>query len=124
MSIKVILVTDDRAHAELMLGAFARSPYPCVFVALGSRETLAAELEAELETVRGRLPVIVMIDFSFVLDACEAVLVQIAALKGDMAIECLVTRPPKNDPLCDRLREQGVFVFRTEPHPLPVLELH
>jgi ActR/RegA family two-component response regulator len=90
VAIKVLILTDEPEHARVMMGGLTRSQYDFLVCELRGRESLAADLEYELSAVRGKMPVIVMIDFNFVGESCEAVIDHIAALQGDMAIECVV----------------------------------
>lgn len=111
VGIKVLILTDEAESAQIMLGALELCQYDLLVCGLRDLSTLAADVEAELAAVRGKMPVLVMIDFKFVGEACEAVLDRIEALKGDMAIECLVTGAPESGALTDRLRKRGVFLF-------------
>lgn len=108
---EILLITDDADHARELLADLATAPTPFLVTQVREPRRVVPALARLTEVLPRRFPVIVMLDFEFLGEACEAIAARALAMKGLAAVECLITRPPRNGPLAVRLADMGVFQF-------------
>jgi hypothetical protein len=108
---EILLITDDADHAGELLADLATASTPFLVTKVHEPRRVVPALARLTEVLPRRFPVIVMLDFEFLGDACEAIAARAMAMKGQAAVECLVTRPPRKVRLAVRLTDMGVFQF-------------
>ena len=107
--VELIIVTDDRAHAESVRNSLSRYQYAITHIA--QRATLLTDFDAAVEAVRGKRPVIVFLDYAFLRGQAETLAARVLELRRAMAIECVATRPPAEHSRRMRLRMLGASLF-------------
>jgi hypothetical protein len=113
--IELILVSDDPAETRQLANDLHASKHTYSFVSLSVRETL---VEAALRRIlgnAGKTPSVMVINHRFVGADCE-VLLQLALNASSLAaIECVVTNPPIEKGLREKLIGLGARLFDGEP---------
>ena len=108
---EIIVISDDDDHARLLLADVDTSRHPFLVNLVSERRRIAPALEWVVERSPRRMPVIVLLDFEFLRDACEKTAAQVVAMQNQTAIECIVTRPPPFGGVIERLSRMGASVF-------------
>lgn len=122
--VELIIVTDDRAHAQSVRDSLSTGRYRYATTHLDQRETLVADFEAAVEDVRGKRPVIVFLDCAFLAGNAETFAARVLKLRSAMAIECVATRPPDEHHRRMCLRMLGASLFDGLPRRPEVVPLH
>lgn len=108
---EIVLVSGDERHARDLLADLSTAPRRYVLSRVTDRKGADRALKGLLARRSRRLPVLVMLDFEWIGLACERLAAAVVSLKDQMAVECLVTRPPPYGRMTQRLRRMGVFLF-------------
>jgi hypothetical protein len=122
--IALIVVTDDRAHARTLIEALNTGRYQYSVTNITERATLLADFDAAIESARGKRPVIAFLDCGFLRTQAEALAARVLSLKDDMAIECVVTRPPAEHHRRSHLRLLGATLFDDRTRSAEIIPLH
>lgn len=122
---EIVLISDDEDHAHLLMADLDTSQHRFSVTCVSDRGGVMPALDRLTERQRRKLPVIVMLDFEFLQDSCEALAAHIVELQSNIAIECIVTRPPPAGKFIDRLHGMGAFLFDPDgDFAPPVRQLH
>ncbi|MGD9964907.1 MAG: hypothetical protein AB7T59_00125 [Hyphomonadaceae bacterium] len=124
VSIDLIVMTDDRAHARDILAGLDRNQHQYLIREVARRESMLADLEAAVESARGLRPVIVFLDCEFLRGQVEMVAAHILSRKRVMAIECVATRPPAEPSRRMQLAILGVHLFDGFTASSAIIALH
>lgn len=123
--IELILASDNRAQARELARDLKASRYAYAFVHLSMRGGLVEALRAQIARNGGRMPTVVVIDYTLAGTDCEALVRDVQVAARARAIECLVTHPPMDDRIRARLVDLGARLFDGDVgDALPLLTLH
>lgn len=109
--IEVVLISNDYAHARALLEDLDESRHTFLVTQITQPDFVFDELERAIEGARFRRPVLVFIDFAAVSDDADGLVALVGEKQRVMAIECIVTRPPRDAARRERLRALGATLF-------------
>lgn len=112
--VELIIVTDDRAHAQSVGDSLSQGRYRYAITHISHRPSLLADFDAAVESVRGKRPVIVFLDCGFLRGQAEMFAARVLELQRVMAIECVATRPPAEHHRRTHLRMLGASLLEGE----------
>ena len=108
--IRLILVSNDKAEARQLLHDTRASKYIYGFALLDDPKYLLKAVEQQI-TGGLNLPTVLVVNYAFAGDACEALLKLAHTCEGRPAIECVVTHPPASPAVRERLTGLGARLY-------------
>jgi hypothetical protein len=121
--IQLILASNDRTQRLALEGDLRSSKFAYFFVNLAQRDTLLVSVKNQIEQNRGKIPIVLVLDFKFVTKDARALLELARAASRSLAIECVVTNPPKDAQTREILTSLGARLFDNDASSLE-LTLH
>jgi hypothetical protein len=113
--IELILASDDAGQTRQLVNDLHASKHAYSFVSLSVRETLVEAVLRRILKNAGKMPSVMVINHTFVGADCE-VLLQLALNASPIAaIECVVTNPPVEKGVREKLIRLGARLFDGEP---------
>ena len=123
--LRLILVSADKEQVSCLKRDLQNSNYLYAFYHMDSPDTLVADVQAQLARGVSRLPLVLIVNHSFAKSDCEILVRYASEAKKTMAIECVVTDPPKDGMARTRLQRLGARLFDGNPAEIPMeLSVH
>ena len=113
--IDLVLVSDSVTQSRSLLRDVRSSKFIYTFARLASRATLLSDVRRQLALNGGRVPTVLVISYRFAGKDCEKVLRMLKNAALSAAIEYVVTEPPADEIVRQRLSLLGATLFDGDP---------
>ncbi len=112
--IELILASNDAAQIRQLRQDVETSKFSYSFVHLSDRASLVANATRHIALNGGKIPIVMVINYKFAGADCDFILRAAKAASAISAIESVVTDPPRNNALRQRLIHLGARLFNSD----------
>jgi hypothetical protein len=115
--IRIVLISDDKAHIDSILSDINKSKLHYIFMILSNRGELFFNIYSEFKNIRNKIPTVFIFDYSFSSYFIKSMIESLNGLEDAAPVDFVVLDAPANASTRFRLKQLGATLYDTAPAP-------